>query len=122
MARREEGEYPWWIFDRRTTKPGSLFRENPKGGESFARGLRWLGRHSPLRGCSGLAALAPAKILRRRTPRNFQTGSKLRQLSVIYRPCAVEGFDRHAGRVRHRFVPRRRRIRPRKRHFGESQL
>jgi hypothetical protein len=56
-------------------KPGGLFRENPPGGGSFADGPRWLGRHSPLRGCSGLAALAAAKISRRRTPRSFQTES-----------------------------------------------
>ena len=61
------------------TKLSGLFRENPLGGGSFGRGPRWLGRHSPLRGCSGLAALATAKIPCRRTPRNFQTGSKLRQ-------------------------------------------
>jgi hypothetical protein len=52
------------------------FAENPPGGGSFARGRRWLGRYSLLRGCSDLAALATAKIPRRSTPRNFQTGSK----------------------------------------------
>jgi hypothetical protein len=31
--------------------------------------------YSPLRGCSDLAASAPAKIPRRRIPRNFKTGS-----------------------------------------------
>ena len=49
--------------------------ENPPGGGSFARGLRWLGRYSPLRGCSDLAVLATAKIPRRSAVRNFQTGS-----------------------------------------------
>ena len=34
-----------------------------------------LGRHSPLWGCSDLAALAAAKIPRRRTPPNFKTRS-----------------------------------------------
>ena len=63
------------VCERGTTKPESLFRENPQGGGSFGRGLRWLGPHSPLRGCSGLAASAPAKIPRRRTPPNFKTGS-----------------------------------------------
>ena len=124
MARREEGDcsarerttifgesvlqglgspYPWWIFDRRATKPGSLLRENPPGGGSFACGLRWLGPGSPLWGwpsqgqqvsrpketfasrnvVSDLAALAAAKIPRRRIPRNFQTGSyALRQPST----------------------------------------
>jgi hypothetical protein len=37
------------------------------GGESFVRGLRWLGPDSPLRECAVLAALAAAKIPRRRT-------------------------------------------------------
>ena len=64
------------VCDRGATKPDGLFRENPPGGGSFVCGLRWLGRHSPLRGCCGLAALAAAKIPRRRTPRNFQTGSQ----------------------------------------------
>ena len=72
-ARR--GRIPAEVSYRGATKPGGLFLENPPGGGSFVRGLRWLGRHSPLRGCSGLAALATAKIPRRRTPRNFQTGS-----------------------------------------------
>jgi hypothetical protein len=54
--------------------------ENPAGGGAFGRGRRCLGRHSPLRGCSGLAALATAKIPRRRPPLNFRIGSK---------PCRV---------------------------------
>src|SRR2546426_5786899 len=53
---RDEGTYPPGVCDRGTTKPGGLFRENPPGGGSFGGGPRWLGRHSPLRGCSGLAA------------------------------------------------------------------
>jgi len=82
MARRDEGAYPPAVCDRGATKPGGLFLENPPGGGSFVRGLRWLGRYSPLRGCSvgqsgsDLAALATAKIPRRRTSRNFQTRSK----------------------------------------------
>ncbi len=75
MARRDEGAYPSWVFDRGATKPDGLLRENPTGGGSFVRGLRWLGPYSPLRGCSDLAALAAAKIPRRSTPRSFQTGS-----------------------------------------------
>ena len=75
VAWRDEGAYPPAVCDRGATKPGGLFRENPSGGGSFADSPRWLGRHSPLRGCSGLAALAAAKIPRRRTPRSFQTGS-----------------------------------------------
>jgi hypothetical protein len=74
----------WWPVDmppatgltsRFENSVGSCFRDNPSGGGSFAVGPRWLGRHSPLRGCSGLAALAVAKISRRGTPRSFQTGS-----------------------------------------------
>jgi len=71
MARRDEGEYPLWIFDRGATKPDGLFHENPPGGGSFARGLRWLGRHSPLWGCSRLAALATVKIPRRSALQSF---------------------------------------------------
>ena len=50
--------------------------ENPPGGRSFARGQRWLGVRSPLRGCAHLAALPTAKTPRRSNIRNFQTGSK----------------------------------------------
>ena len=70
------GSIPSGVCDRRATKPAGPFRENPPGGGSFAGGPRWLDRHSPLRGCSGLAALATAKIPRRRTPLSFQTGSQ----------------------------------------------
>jgi hypothetical protein len=76
MARRDEGAYPPAVCNRGATKPVGPFRENPPGDGSFGLGLRWLGRYSPLRGCAGLAALAQAKIPRRRTPSNFQTGSK----------------------------------------------
>ena len=76
MARRDEGAYPTAVCDRGATKPVGPFRENPAGDGSFGLGLRWLGRYSPLRGCAGLAALAQAKIPRRRASSNFQTGSK----------------------------------------------
>jgi hypothetical protein len=76
MARRDEGASPEWGCDRGATKPGGLLRENPPGGESFARGLRWLVPYSPLRGCSELASLSTGKILRRRPPPNFKTGSQ----------------------------------------------
>src|SRR6266852_3466164 len=76
MARRDEGEYPWWIFDSGATKPDGLFPENPPGGGSFVRGRRWLVPYSPLRGCAELAAWATAKIPRRSAPRSFQTGSE----------------------------------------------
>ena len=76
LARRDERADPSEVCERGTTKPESLFRENPLGGGSFDRGFRWLGPHSPLRGCSGLAASAPPKNPHRRTPPNFKTGSK----------------------------------------------
>ena len=72
-ARR--GRIPAAVSDRGATKPAGLFRENPPGDGSFACVRRWLGRHSPLWGCSDLSVLATAKIPHRRTPRNFQTGS-----------------------------------------------
>src|SRR6266851_1445242 len=76
MARRDERAYPPAVCKRGATKPDGLLRENPPGGGSFARGPRWLVPYSPLRGCSELAALATAKIPRRRPPANFKTGSK----------------------------------------------
>ncbi len=75
MARRNEGAYPPAVCDRGATKPGGPLLGNPPGGGPFVRSRRWLGRYSPLRGCAGLAALAATKIPRRRTPRNFQSGS-----------------------------------------------
>jgi len=59
----------------KTTKD-AVFCENPAGGGSFVRGQRWLGRYSPLRGCSDLAVLATDKIPHRIIPRSFQTGSR----------------------------------------------
>jgi hypothetical protein len=58
------------------TMKAAVFFENPPGGGSFARGRRWLGRYSPLRGCSDLAALATAKIPRPSTLPSFQAGSR----------------------------------------------
>ena len=52
-----------------------VFSAIPPGGGSFARDTRWPGRYNPLLGCSSRAALVTAKIPRRRTPRNFPTGS-----------------------------------------------
>jgi hypothetical protein len=75
-ARRDERAYPQRSVSLEATPPGRAFRENPSGGGSFACGLRWLVPYSPLRGCAELAALATAKISSRRTPFNFQTGSK----------------------------------------------
>ena len=55
----------------RSNAASQPFAQNPPGGGAFGCGRHWFGRHSPLRGCSGLAALAAAKIPRRRTPRNL---------------------------------------------------
>jgi hypothetical protein len=60
----------------RGNKARRPFARKPSGGGSFVFVRRWLGWHSPLRGCTFLAALAKAKIPRRSTLRNFQTGSK----------------------------------------------
>ena len=64
MARRDEEDTRSGTSNRGATPPASLSRENPPGGGPFARGRHWLGRHSPLRGCSDLPALATAKIPR----------------------------------------------------------
>jgi hypothetical protein len=60
----------------RNNKARRPFARKPSGGRSFVFVRRWLGRHSPLRGCTFLAALAKTKISRRSAPWNFQTGSK----------------------------------------------
>jgi len=60
----------------RSNKARRPLARKPSGGGSFVLVRRWLGRPSPLRGCTFLAALAKAKIPRRSTPCNFQTGSK----------------------------------------------
>jgi len=76
MARRDKGAWLPTSCDCGATKPAGRLLNNPSGGPAFARGLRWLDRHSPLRGCSDLAALATAKIPRRGVIQNFQTGSQ----------------------------------------------
>src|SRR5687768_3526864 len=61
----------------RSNEASRPFPRKPSGGGGFfGHGLPWLGAYSPLRGClcpcgSTLAALATAKIPRRRMPRNF---------------------------------------------------
>ncbi len=50
MTRREEGEYPSWVFDRRATRPEGLRRLNPKGAGFFGHLRRWFGSQSPLSG------------------------------------------------------------------------
>src|SRR4030095_10108423 len=73
MARRDEGAYPPVVCERGATTPAGPWRQNPSGGGPFVLGRRWLGRYSPLRGCSRLAALAPAQTPRRRTQRHFES-------------------------------------------------
>ncbi len=73
MPEREKGAYPRAVCDLGTPRPGGLLLENTPGGSALGYGQRWLSRHSPLRGCCGLADLAAAKIPRRTTPRT--TGS-----------------------------------------------
>lgn len=61
-------------------------RENPLGGGSFVRSLRWLGTQSPLRGFSCLAASLAAKIPRRRTPRIFKAHSEAQRQPGLQPP------------------------------------
>src|SRR5256885_16654996 len=96
MARRDEGGYPPAVSDREATKPAGPFRENPPGGGSFAGGLRWPGPYSPLRGCADLAASATTKIPRRRTLRNFQTGSE-RVPSILLQRMLEDEFHDGCG-------------------------
>src|SRR6266446_8447061 len=100
MARRDEGAYPPAVCDRGATKPDGLLPENPPGGGSFARGRRWLVPYSPLRGCSELAALATAKIPRRRPPANFKSGSKivLDHLNLLITVKSLARGLQHGGR------------------------
>ena len=51
----------------RSNKARRPCARKPSGGGSFVFARRWLGRHSPLWGCTFLAALAKAKIPRRST-------------------------------------------------------
>ena len=117
MARRDEREYPPWVFDRGATKPGGFLLENPSavacwamagksGRGSFVCGPRWLGRHSPLRGYSSLAALPTPKIPRRNTPRNFQTGSE--GTPDFHRPFRTVSFSHdQPGTACRANIPRR---------------
>ena len=65
----------------RSNEASRLFARKPSGRRVFCRWAvltRFVASRasaSPLWGCSSLAALPTAKIPRRSTPRNFQTGS-----------------------------------------------
>ena len=82
MARREEGGCPWWTSDRRATKPGGLWLENPPGGGSFAPGTSSLLRRRALRPCSFVTprpgskslAAAPLRIFSQALSRNDAVG------------------------------------------------
>ena len=76
MARRDDRAYPLWVCKGGATPPDRPGRKNPPGGRSFGRGHRWPGPYSPLRGCASRTASSTTKIPCRRTPFNFQTGSK----------------------------------------------
>src|SRR5215471_8345936 len=71
---------PFMGLRPRSNKASATETQNPPGGGSLAFGRRWLGSYSPLLGCtrgrtgSALAALPTARIPRRSTSRNFQTG------------------------------------------------
>ena len=75
MARRDEGGYPQRSLTEEQRRQMALPAKTLGAVRSFGARQRWLDRPSPLRGCSGLAALANAKTPHRRTPPNSQTGS-----------------------------------------------
>ena len=56
--------------------PSALCAKTLRAAGLIAGGRRWLGCYIPLRGCANLATLSTAKIARRRTSCNFQTGSE----------------------------------------------
>ncbi len=76
MARRDEGGYPQRSLTEEQRRQVGFPTKTLRAARSFGAGGRWLDRPSPLRGCSGLAALANPKIQHCRTPPNFQTGSQ----------------------------------------------
>ena len=63
----------WHLRARLKNRMDPVWANSPGDG-SFERGLRWLDRHSPLRGCADLAASASPKNPRRRAHPIFQTG------------------------------------------------
>ena len=72
--------------------------DNPPGGGAFGCALRWLIPHSPLRGCSELAASLTAKIPSRRPSPIFQTDSKQVRVYSCLQPAYAElpsslGYD-----------------------------
>jgi len=74
MARRDEGGYPQRSLTEEQRSQMALPTKTLRAAQPFGVGRRWLDRHSPLRGCSALAAWANTKIPHRRTPPNCQTG------------------------------------------------
>ncbi len=76
MARRDEGGHPQRSLTEEQRSQMALPVKTLRAARSFGARQRWLERPSPLRGCSGLAALVNAKIPHRRTPPNSQTGSQ----------------------------------------------
>jgi hypothetical protein len=72
-ARRRK--IPFMGLRLRSNEARRAFGDNPSGGGSFARALRWLGRYSPRWGCASLAALPTVKISRCSTRRSFESDS-----------------------------------------------
>src|SRR2546423_8178121 len=103
LARREEGASPQRAVTDEQRSPDGLFLENPEGGGSFCRDLRWLGCRSPLRGCSSLTALVAAKIPRRRTAYNFKTRSLVSGKMLLQ--TSPKSFGRVANLPCSRLVP-----------------
>ncbi len=90
MARRDEREYPSWIFDRGATPPDGPWGLNPPGNRSFRRWRRCRGTPSPLRGLPFRSALPPPKIPGCSAPPNFKTTSKTHRLFL--HPINLHGW------------------------------
>lgn len=95
-ARR--GRIPLVGLRPRSNEARQLFTLNPSIGRSFGRGQRWLSRHSPLWGCSSIAALPTPKIPSRSAPRSFQTDSKFVRRALTFLALLL-GFRLFAAEV-----------------------
>ena len=75
-TRREEGADPGWSVTDEQRRRRAVSPKTLRATVLLDGGRRWLGPHSPLWGCSGLAAWATTRIPRRRSPPRFRSGSK----------------------------------------------
>ena len=75
-TRREEGADPGWSVTDEQRRRRAVSPKTLRAAVLLDSGRRWLGPHSPLWGCSGLAAWAATRIPRRRSPPRFRSGSK----------------------------------------------